>query len=176
MADLSLKPNQQVFEELVEINLPARLLENWLKWSKDDDNLSFSIGKFIEHWSRKMEQALKEADWKQNFQYLLSQPLDPDLASEESFSTTRVLYWSLKNTNLGIQAFSRQDYSQAQHYVVGLNTSATPPNSIWGGGVWSVWGDTNDIDPDAGFEKAVTVSGDDIIYEVGVVPFDSPSK
>jgi hypothetical protein len=55
-------------------------------------------------------------------------------------------------------------YDVAQQYIAGPNTS---------GGSWATWGYGLALGGDAGFEYAVTVSGDEIIYEVGVTQFDN---
>ncbi len=55
------------------------------------------------------------------------------------------------------------DYDVAQQYMVGADGA---------GGAWAAWGWGEAIGEDAGFEYAVSVSGDMIIYEVGVSAFD----
>jgi hypothetical protein len=56
-----------------------------------------------------------------------------------------------------------EDYDAAQQYMVGADGS---------GGKWANWGRGYAIGEDAGFEYAVNVSGDMIVYEVGVTAFD----
>ncbi len=55
-------------------------------------------------------------------------------------------------------------YDIAQQYMVAPDTS---------GGSWATWGCGQTIDANVGLEYAVIVNGDQIIYEVGVVPFDN---
>lgn len=57
------------------------------------------------------------------------------------------------------------DFDVAQQYIVGPNTVAT-------GGHWTVWADLNDVDPSA-LESAVTVNGDQIVYELAVKQYDN---
>jgi hypothetical protein len=55
-------------------------------------------------------------------------------------------------------------YDVAQQYYVAPNSTD---------GCWATWAWGEPIGGDAGFEYAVTVSGDEIIYEVGVTQFDN---
>jgi hypothetical protein len=55
------------------------------------------------------------------------------------------------------------NYGIAQHYMVGPDTT---------GDLWATWALGQTIDPNAYFESAVRVVGDQIIYEIGVTQFD----
>jgi len=55
-------------------------------------------------------------------------------------------------------------FDAAQQYFVGRNTTT---------GSWAAWADLTSINSDAGFESAVTLNGDKIIYELGVKQFNN---
>ena len=55
------------------------------------------------------------------------------------------------------------NYGIAQHYMVGPDTA---------GGSWGTWALGQTIDPNANFEYAVQVVGNQIIYEIGFTQFD----
>ena len=86
------------------------------------------------------------------------------------------------NEIAGFEGSYGSHYSvRGQFYVVGPNSTGSP--DTWGGGLWNAWGinqnhipsgscPTEIFEPATGFESAVAVSGDNIIYEIGVTPYD----
>ena len=55
-------------------------------------------------------------------------------------------------------------FDVAQQYIVGKKNTT---------GSWAAWADKSAIAGDAGFESAVTLNGDKIIYEIGVKQFNN---
>jgi hypothetical protein len=72
--------------------------------------------------------------------------------------------YSQGNTNGGVAwgVEGSYNFDVAQQYIVGHNMTTSS---------WSAWADKSTIATDAGFESAVTLNGDRIIYEIGVKQF-----